>query len=797
MKLPMQWIKSYGDIPTDALDYQSKMIMSGTAVEGVEEIAGEIENVVVGKVLTVENVEGSDHLHLCTVDAGQDAILQIVCGAPNVAPGILVPVALNGAKLPGGVKIKKGKLRGIVSEGMLCSATELNVPQELYPSIGDAGLLVINEEVPVGSDIKPVLGIDDTVIDFEILANRPDCMCAVGIARETSVVLNTEFKAPETTVKEADGNIHDFVKIDVLDTDLCKRYVGRVVKNIRVKPSPMWLRKALHGAGMRSINNIVDITNYVMLEMGHPMHAFDLDVVNGRHIIVRKAEKGEKLQTLDEKEHTLSGIELLICDEQGPTGLAGIMGGLESEITESTQTLLFECAAFDRAGTRMAARGLGIRTESSGRFERGVNPLSCVEAVNRACHLINLLDAGDVVPGIIDINPNPQAPQTFDASLKRIAHRTGVAIPHAKIVEILRSLWFDISQNGDTITVTVPSFRMDIDGEADLSEEALRIYGYQHIPGTDLRGETTPGGLNLRLRLKNTLTEKLTAMGYFEIMNFSFQSKKLVDKLGLDASDPRLNQLPILNPLGEDTAYMRTTLLPGMLQTLSTNMNRQNPRAALYEIATVYNNTKKTSEGLPLETQALCMGVYGPFMDFYMIRSQAQALLNTLGIPSTVQKGGDGYYHPGRCCQLVSNGQVVATLGEIHPNVRSAFALRDRVYAVEIDLALVAALQTPMGKVKALPRFQAVTRDLAVVMDDATPLGPVLEAIQRSGGALMEDCHLFDVYRGAQLLTGKKSVAFSLTFRSADHTLTDTEIQAAMDKVKKLLETQYNAVIRA
>jgi phenylalanyl-tRNA synthetase, beta subunit, non-spirochete bacterial len=796
MKLPMQWIKSYADIPADALAYQAKMIMSGTAVEDVYEIAAEIENVVVGKVLTVENVEGSDHLHLCTVDAGQDEILQIVCGAPNVKPGILVPVALNGAKLPGGLKIKKGKLRGIVSEGMLCAATELNVPQDLYPSVGDEGLLIINEDVPVGSDIKPVLGIDDTVIDFEILANRPDCMCAVGIARETAVVMGTAFNAPDTAVNEADGDIHDFVKIDVEDTDLCKRYVGRVVKNIRVKPSPMWLRKALHGAGMRSINNIVDITNYVMLEMGHPMHAFDLDVVKDNHIIVRKAKKGETLKTLDEKEHTLTGIELLICDGEGPTGLAGIMGGLESEITENTKTLLFECAAFDRTGTRLAARGLGIRTESSGRFERGVNPLSCVEAVNRACNLINLLDAGDVVPGIIDIYPNPKKPQTVEASLERIAHRTGVAIPHEKIVEILQSLSFEVLKDGDNITVTVPSFRMDIEGEADLSEEALRIYGYEHIPGTNLRGETTPGGLNPRLRLKNALADKLVAMGYYEIMNFSFQSKKLMEKLNLPAADERLNQLPILNPLGEDTAYMRTSLLPDMLTTLSTNMNRQNDSAALYETAAVYSNIEKTSEGLPVETQMLSMGRYGGGCDFYAIRTQAEALLLALGINTTIEAGADAYYHPGRSCRLVANGQTVATVGEIHPAIRDAFEMKERAYAAEMDLAVVAALQAPMGKVKPLPRFPAVSRDLAVVMDESVPLGPVLAAIEKSGGALMESCRLFDVYRSAQLGEEKKSVAFTFAFRATDHTLTDAEIQAATDKVKKLLETQYNAVIR-
>lgn len=796
MKLPMQWIKQYADIPLDAQQYQAQMIMSGTAVEDVITVAGAMENVVVGKVQKVENVEGSDHLHVCMVDVGGDELLQIVCGAPNVAQGLLVPVALNNAKLPDGTKIKKGKLRGIVSEGMLCSATELAIPQELYSSIGDEGLLVFNEEYPVGSDVRPILGIDDTVIDFEILANRPDCLCAHGIARETAVVMGTELKLPQITVKEVGGDINDYIRIDVKDTQLCKRYTARVVKNVRVKPSPMWLRKALHGAGMRSVNNVVDITNYVMLEMGHPMHAFDLDVVRGGHIIVRKAEMGETLTTLDDKKHVLSGIELLICDEKGPTGLAGIMGGLESEITENTHTVLFECAAFDRAGTRLAARSLGVRTESSGRFERGVNPRSCEEAVNRACQLINELDAGDVVSGIIDIYPNPMMPQVFDASLQGIRKRTGVDIPDDAIVNILRSLQFEVVPKGDTITVTVPTFRQDVDGEADLAEEALRIYGYDHIPSTALRGETTQGGLNARQRLKSILGKRLTGLGYYEIINFSFQSQRGVEKLNLPLDDKRLTQLPIRNPLGEDTAFIRSSLVPSMLTTLANNMNRQNDEALLYEVSAVYDSTTRTEEGLPFEKQMLVMGRYGDACDFYAIRCDVEALLVKLGIAYTIEAGADSYFHPGRAARLISNGQTVATVGEVHPIVREQFDMKERCYLAEIDLSCAASLAVPMGKVKQLPKFPSVTRDLAVVLDEKVAIGPVLAAMQKTGGALLESCHLFDVYRGAQLGAGKKSVAFSFTFRAQDRTLTEPDIQTAMDKIIKYLETNHQATIR-
>jgi phenylalanyl-tRNA synthetase beta chain len=797
MKLPMQWIKDYASIPVDAKTYQNRMIWTGTAVEGVEALGEDIEKVVAGRVLTVDKVEGSDHLHVCTVDAGQGAILQIVCGAPNVAPGILVPVALEGAKLPGGVKIKKGKLRGVMSEGMLCSATELNVPQELYPSVGDAGLLVFREEYPLGTDVKAIFGLDDTVIDFEILANRPDCLCVWGVARETAVALKTSFQKPSIHVTEADGSIHSYVKVTVKDTDFCPRYVARVVKNVRVGPSPLWLRKYLYGAGMRSINNVVDITNFVMLETGHPMHAFDLGKVRGGEIIVRKAKAGEIIKTLDGKERELTGIELLICDGEGPTGVAGIMGGEESEITQSTATLMFECAAFDRTGTRLAARSLGMRTEASGRFEKGVSPKTALEAMQRACQMINLLDAGDVVPGIIDIYPNPQKPQAIHASLKRIAKRTGVDIPAQAMVDILKSLHFEVKVNGDEIVVTVPEFRQDVEGEADLSEEVLRVYGYESIPATRLRGESTPGGRSAVMRFRDALGLRLNGLGYSEIMNFSFISQKSIEKLNLAKDDERLRPLKLLNPLGEDTRVMRPSLVPGMLQTLALNMNRGNEKAWLYEIAAVYNASKPTAENLPTETLTLCMGIYGGRADFYTLRDDVQTLLANLGIRADIAPGGESYHHPGRCAVLTVNGQKLAVLGEVHPDTREAFDMPERALIAEMDLNLARALAVSMGDVTPLPRYPAVSRDLALVMPDSQPVGPVMAAMEKAAGALLEECRMFDVYRGAQLGEGKKSVAFSLSFRAADHTLTEAEITGAMDKVLKACEKEFGAAIRA
>jgi len=445
VKLAMNMIREYADIPVTPKEYESRMIMSGTAVEGVDDVSGGMEKVVVGRVLTCEDVEGT-HLHQCTVDVGGEEPLHIVCGAPNVKVGVLVPVALDGSKLPGGIKIKKGKLRGMVSEGMLCAATELKVPQELYPSVGDEGLLIFNEDYPVGSDVRPILGIDDYAVDFEILANRPDCLSAIGIARETAAALGTTFKKPDTTVVEAGGNINDEVSVRVDDYEGCPRYAARVIKNVRIAPSPMWMRKYLHAAGLRSINNIVDITNYIMLEYGHPMHAFDLSKVRGRQIIVRRAAEGEKLTTLDGVERDLRVSDLVICDAEAPTGFAGIMGGEESEITEGTTEVMFECACFDRTGIRLSGRAHGMRTESSGRFERGVCAATVMEALDRACHLINQLDAGDVVSGCIDLYPSPKPQQTIVADPERIRIRAGVQIPDQAMLDILNQLFFEATR---------------------------------------------------------------------------------------------------------------------------------------------------------------------------------------------------------------------------------------------------------------------------------------------------------------------------------------------------------------
>ncbi|MDR1570510.1 MAG: phenylalanine--tRNA ligase subunit beta [Oscillospiraceae bacterium] len=804
MKLPLSWIKEYVNINVSADEYRSRMILAGDGIEGVEEPGAEISNVVVGRIESIRKHANSDHLLICRVDVGGEA-LQIVTGAPNVFEGAYVPVALHGAFLPGGKSIKRGKLRGEVSEGMLCSGSELNVPDALYPGAGVDGILIFNEPHPPGADVRPILGIDDTIIDFEVLANRPDCLCAWGIARESAAVLGTEFRKPEIKVKTSGGNIGDFASVDVRDGALCPRYTACAINNARVAPSPMWMRKALNGAGMRSINNIVDITNYVMLETGHPMHAFDLDKVRGRRIIVRRASPGETLRTLDEKERTLTCDMLVIADAEGATGLAGIMGGEESEITQDTKVILFECAAFDRTSVRLTSRALGMRTESSGRFEKGVTPETVRTAMLRACQLVNLLNAGDVVGEspdngmMIDLYPNPSLPAAVRADCARIRERIGVDVPDERMAEILRALHFGVSLDGGALTAMPPAFRQDVDQEADLAEEIIRLYGYHHLKPTLPIGAGIPGKRSERMRMTDSVKAFLRAWGGNETLAFSFVSPASLEKLGLPAGDLRLSPVAIRNPLGEDTKVMRTTLVPSMLDALALNQSRKNEACLLFETGaafeTIRGGAQKKEGELPWERQTLCIGAYGASVDFYEMRGIVEALLKSFGIAAAIERGADAYYHPGRSARLTASGQSVAQLGEAHPDTAERFRIEGRVYIAEIDLDALAALAVPAPPIRELPRHPAVSRDVALTMDESVPLGGVRDAIENACGPLLESASLFDVYRGARL-GGKKSAAFSLRFRAPDRTLTDEEVDKIFERMLSSVEEQYGAEIR-
>ncbi len=796
MKVPMKWLKEYVDINMSAEEYAGKMVMTGTAVEGVEKTGTQFDKVVVGYVVSCVDHPNSDHLHICMVDVGEGEPIQIVCGAPNVHAGMRVAAALDGAHLPGG-KIKKGKMRGEVSMGMLCSGPELDVPAGLYPHIGDAGIIEIFEDVKPGTDVKEVFGLGDDIIDFEILANRPDCLSVWGLARESSAVLEEHFVMPEIAVEETGkGTFDDYAKVEVHDETLCPRYCARVITDVKIGPSPMWMRKYLYGAGIRPINNIVDITNFVMLETGHPMHAFDLSKVKDQTIVVRRAKPGEHLTTLDGKEHVLDETMLVIADRENATGLAGIMGGEESEIVDDTASVLFECAAFERANNRVTARKLGIRTESSGRFEKGVCPATAMEALERACMLVNILECGKVVPGCCDNYPNPKPPVEIEASVRRICRRIGVDVPGEAMEDILNRLYIDTTVAGDALHCEIPAFRQDMESEADVSEEVLRMYGYDHIPSTLMNATTMAGQHDAKSVFNYRVKDALVSMGLYEILNYSFVSPRWLDKLGLAGDDPRRNVVKLRNPLGEDTSVMRTTLVPSMLNTVAANLNRGIPEGRLFELSKVFVPAEKPGE-LPTEKSALCISACGEYVDFYTMKNIVVWLLAKFGVTAAISADGDGYYHPGRKAVMTVDGEKLATLGEIHPDVAEAFDINRRVYVAEVDLDMLMPLEKDFYGVKPLPKFPAVSRDIAVVVDERIGVGTMVDAIRAAAGKLLEDAKLFDIYRGEKLGSERKSVAFAITLRAADRTLTDEEINAVMEKVLKALNTQFGAELRA
>lgn len=796
MKVPMKWLKEYVDINMPAEEYASRMIMTGTAVEGVEKTGTQFDNVVVGYVVSCVAHPNSDHLHVCMVDVGGEAPIQIVCGAPNVHEGMRVAAALDGAHLPGGVKIKKGKLRGEESCGMLCSGPELDVPAGLYPHIGDAGIIEITEDVAPGTDVHEVFGLGDDIIDFEILANRPDCLSVWGLARESSAVLSEHFVMPEIEVEEnGRGTFDDYAKVKVLDTETCPRYCARVITNVKIGQSPKWMREYLYGAGVRPINNIVDITNFVMLETGHPMHAFDLSRVKDQTIIVRRAYPGEKLTTLDGKEHILDESMLVIADNENATGLAGIMGGEESEIENDTASVLFECAAFERANNRVTARKLGVRTEASGRFEKGVCPATALEALERACMLVNMLECGDVVPGIYDNYPNPKEGKTIEADINRICRLNGVTVDGDDMEDILNRLYIETERCGDILTCEIPAFRQDMDTDADIAEEVLRMYGYDHIPSTLMNAVTMAGRKSENMAFSDRVKTALVGMGLYEILNYSFISPRWIDNLGIADDDVRRNVVKIRNPLGEDTSVMRTTMVPSMLNTIANNLNRGNTDGRLFELSKVFLPTGNEGE-LPHEKNALAIGVFGKNADFYTVKNMVVWLLHGFGIETEIEAGGDGYYHPGRKALLKAGGQYVAQIGEIHPDTAEKFGIETRVYIAELDLDAVKPLEVPLYGVKPLPKFPAVTRDIAVVVDESVGAGMMMNTIKNAGGKLLESVKLFDIYRGDKLGGNKKSVAYAMAFRAPDRTLTDDEIAKAMDKILKSVETEHGAELR-
>ena len=792
MKLSREWLGEYTTIGAPDKEYCDAMTLSGSKVEGWEVTGSEISRVVVGRVISMERHTNSDHMWVCKIDVGGERELQIVTGAQNVNIGDLVPVALDGSTLPGGKEIRTGKLRGELSEGMLCSLGELGLEQRDFPYAIEDGIFILEEDCFPGDDIREVCGLNDSVVEFEITNNRPDCLSVRGLARESACTFHTPLTFAEPTVTAGHGDIHEKLSVEIKDAELCPRYTARMVKNIKIAPSPKWMRRRLRASGVRPINNIVDITNYVMLEYGQPMHAFDYACLHDGKIIVRRAEEGESLRTLDGNDHALTPGMLVIADPEGPVALAGVMGGANSEITDETTTIVFESANFLGHSIRKTAIALGMRTDASGRFEKGLDLFATVPAVDRACELVEMLGAGEVFDGTIDVLAKEPETTFIELDDKRINALLGTDIPREFMTDTLTSLGFELNGN----TLTVPSWRGDCTMLADIAEECARFWGYDKIEATDIRGAATQGGYSEKTLFVRKLGTACRAMGYTEVVTYSFVSPSSLDKIKVPADSPLRDNYRILNPLGEDTSVMRTTALPSMLGVLSTNLSRRNMEAKLYEMATVYK--KQPGKMLADERTVLTLGAYGGNVDFFALKGAVEALLCAARTPD-VRFTADtetAAFHPGRCAAVWSGDTRLGTLGQIHPDVCAAYGLDGATYCAEIDVVLLHDLEGAEPVYTPLPRFPAITRDIAVVCDASVPVGELTECIRKAEKNVLRGVKLFDVYTGVGIQEGKKSVAFSLTLRSDDGTLTDDHAEEAVRAVLDALRENFGAVIR-
>lgn len=793
MNLPMSWLNDYMDIDVEPKEYADRMTMSGSKVEGFENMGESVQNVVAGKVLTCVDHPDSDHLHVCTVDAGTGEILQIVCGAPNVKENIIVPVALVGAVLPDG-KIKKGKLRGVESCGMLCSHDELGITEDTLGYEPEYGILILPDDTPIGKDIKDIFGMNETVVEFEITSNRPDCFSIIGLARETAATFDKKFTIPEVKFTQNSENINDTISVEVLDKDKCKRYCARMVKNVKIGPSPAWMQERLRACGVRPINNIVDITNYVLLEYGQPMHAFDLRDLQDNKIIVRRAADGEVIKTLDEQDRTLADNDLVIADGKRAVAIAGVMGGFNSEVKDDTTTVIFESATFDGASVRLTAQRVGLRTEASSRYEKGLDYNNTVPAVERACQLVEELGCGENVGGMIDIVGNVTDMKSLPFRPDKINAFLGTDISVEQMVKCFDAL--EIKTDLDKMTVTPPSFRPDLEGEADIAEEVARFYGYDKIPVTLLSGEATCGKKTERQQAQDKIMETLTAMGLYEIYTYTFTSPSIFDKLNVPAESALRTAVKISNPLGEDTSIMRTTTISSMLDILSRNYNYRNASAKLFEIGKVFIPTEEGK--LPDEPFKITMGMYGGGVDFFDLKGICEGLFKNLNVENVKYAAvtDNPTFHPGRCAKVKAGGKTLGIIGEIHPAVSRKYGIDTPVYIAELDFENVFLNIKTDIKFKELPKFPAVTRDIAMLVDKTVPVADIEEIITKASGKLLETLTLFDVYEGEQIPDGKKSVAYSAVYRASDRSLTGEEVQKVFDKAVKNLEHQLGAQLR-
>ena len=795
MLVPLKWLRDYVDIDIDTQEFADMMTMTGSKVEKVDFFGKETNGVEVCKILEIEQHPDADRLKVTKVEVANGEILQIVTNATNIKVGDYVPVARIGAVLPGDFKIKKGKLRGVLSEGMFCGAEELTIPSAFVEDHKKDGIYILDHQdsFELGMDVRDVLGINDALIEFEITSNRPDCRSIIGIAREAAVTLGKELKYPEIKVQACDEEMS--FEIDI-QTDLCKRYCGRVVKDVKVGPSPYWMQRKLIEAGMRPISNIVDITNYVMLELGQPLHAFDLDDIKYNKMTVKMAEEGEKFTTLDGVERTLTSDMLVIGNQDKTLDLAGIMGGENSEIKDTTTSIFIEGASFAKENIRATSKKLGLRTEASSRFEKGIDINLAEEAVNRACQLIEELGCGTVLNGMLDYYPQKEEVQKVTVNPVRINKLLGVNVPMDQFINILESLEFKCNLvSSEVLELEVPTFRLDITEDADILEEIARIYGYDNIPSASLEGNATAGVKTEKQKFIDNVKSNSIACGLNEILTYSFVSPRGGDKINLPADDEKRNFVKIMNPLGEETSVMRTTLIPNMLDVISTNISHKVEEVSAFECG----NTFIPQEGLPIETKKYCVGMYGKEVDFFVLKGVIESVLNNVGLkgyeiePETTNLT----FHPGRCAKIVYNNIYIGTFGELHPDVIENYNLGQRVYVAEINIDTVFENLNLTKSYNPLPKYPSTSRDIALIVKDEVFVKQIEDIIKANGEDLVESYKLFDVYKGAQIEEGHKSIAYSITYRSKDKTLTDEDVAKVHEKILSELSEKLNANLRS
>lgn len=804
MNTALSWIKSFvPGLDCTAQEYTDAMTLTGTKVEGFERLDEDLDKIVVGQVKKIDKHPDADKLVICQVDIG-DRQIQIVTGAPNVYEGMKTPVCLDGGRVagghdgsrtPGGIKIKKGKLRGIESDGMMCSIEELGSSRDYYPDAPESGLYDMGEDAVVGSDAIEALGLRDVVFEYEITSNRVDCYSIIGIAREAAATFRKDFVLPDIKPTGNNENVNDMISVDVEDGDLCKRYCARMVKNIKLAPSPEWMQRRLAASGIRPINNIVDITNYVMEEYGQPMHAYDYDTIADHKIVVRRAKDNEVFCTLDGQDRTLDSSMLMICDGEKAIGLAGIMGGENSKITDDVKTMLFEAACFDGANIRISAKKAGLRTDASGKFEKGLDPYNAEAAINRACELIEELGAGEVVGGMVDVFPVKPEEKVLPFEPDKYNKLLGTDVSSDEMLKYFDKL--EIKYNESDNTLHIPSFRQDLLRTCDMAEEVARFYGYDKIPVTLPSGESTSGKLSFKLRVESVAREVAQFCGFSQSMNYSFESPKAFDKLLVPENSDLRQAIRILNPLGQDFSIMKTQALNGMLTSLATNYNRKNKNVRLYEIGNIYIPKALPLTELPDERTQFTLGMYGDG-DFFTMKGVVEEFFEKAGLDGRITYDPEdkkSFLHPGRQADIIYDGVKVGYLGEVHPQVCENYNIGDRVYYADIDMPYIVEHACFDKKYEGIAKFPTSTRDISLVVDKQVLIGTMENAIIKKGGKLLESCELFDIYEGEQVGEGKKSVAFSLVFRAKDRTLSDTEISEIMDKILAEL-TGLGAVLR-